>query len=126
MRRLALILGLSFLATPALAGDHWEHEVFIYPYQQGGGWAAGNLGDVYNSADGVQYIGCSAYAGGVFCSAGAANGKEQLYCSSYDPALVPVALSVNSDTLLQFFVDEYGTCLDIRVWKYSAYAPKAP
>ncbi len=93
------------------------------------GTASGAMGNVRNSTDTVQYIGCTVFVSGidgwVSCSARDAN-NITVTCSSAAPAIVQVAHAMTSDARLTFNWDASGACTDLRIHTDSRYAPKNP
>ena len=117
----------TVLAGPlALAGERLVLPVVINTVTRR---AEGAIGSARNSADVVQYIGCSISATtvgtSINCVARNAAGT-QVSCASTSPNLVTAALSIQTDDFLRFDYDTVGQCTAITLHKYSFYEPKAP
>lgn len=90
--------------------------------------ATGVLGTARNTADTVQYIGCTVtrYAdGGVtgWCGAYTASGVPAS-CTTDQPALLDTMTQVQGDSYLQFTWNA-GECTKIMVSNYSSFEPKS-
>jgi hypothetical protein len=90
--------------------------------------AEGAIGSARNSADTVQYLGCSVSATttgtSIQCVARNAAGT-QVQCNTSSPNLINAALSIQTDNYLRFDWDATGACTAITLHKYSFYEPKA-
>lgn len=92
--------------------------------------ASGALGDVRNSSDANQTIGCqrNAIVGStpaVGCRARAATGGY-VGCNSNDPDLISVVGNISSDSYVNFGWDAAGVCTFITIDNDSRWAPKGP
>lgn len=92
--------------------------------------ASGALGDVRDSADANQTIGCQrnaviGAAPAIGCRARAATGGY-VGCNSTDADLVSVVANIGSDSYIQFGWDNAGTCRFIVVDNDSRWVPKNP
>src|SRR3954471_17159341 len=81
-------------STAALAGFKSGQQVVIVDSSQ---LANGMLGQVRNSGDSTQYIGCESYGASGYCFANSSAGVYRA-CSTSDPNLVATIRSLNSDS----------------------------
>ena len=93
-------------------------------------YAYGAIGTTRNSADNVQYLGCTVYgtSGGtqqVICKARNTDGKTAA-CTSSAPAIIQAALAVNGDSYVWFGFNADGNCTRLYGYNWSWYAPKNP
>ena len=86
--------------------------------------ASGNLGDVHNSADELEFIGCTLYGDMGYCFA---EDRTGLYrgCSTTDSQWLNAIRALNSDSYMYFAWDDYGWCTAVIVQTISATAPKS-
>ena len=88
--------------------------------------ATGSLGLARNSANTVEYIGCSSDSNGaVTCSAKNAAGTTA-QCVTSNSSLREVLHSLSGDSFLSFTWDTAGGCTRIYVDNYSFWPLKAP
>jgi hypothetical protein len=121
-RTLAAVLTMGVFASTASAGYKTLYEVTINtvgpkPY------ATGDLGYVRNSADPIQYIGCEATAILGDCYAVNSAGLYKS-CTTTDPAMIQMILTLKGDSSLYFSWNTDGTCKNIRIRNDSLAAPK--
>jgi hypothetical protein len=120
--KLAGALAMGVIAGTTFAGQKTSYGVYIQPIGATPS-AVGDLGGTRNSADSISYIGCAASAtiGSCFAqdSAGVYKG-----CSTTNPAMIALILSINDDTRLSFGWNPDGTCRALYVQKESDTAPK--
>jgi hypothetical protein len=109
-------------STTALAGMLLELPVVIDDAALS---ASGSLGNVRNSHDRTQYIGCSLNRSSGFCSAKNAAGVTRT-CVTGDPDVINTIASLNDDSHLIFYWDQSGTCTAVYVSIESFSAPKEP
>lgn len=119
-------LAAALASAVAFAGFRVNWEVGVDTVSRN---AWGSLGSARNSADGVQYIGCSVAVftygtPSVYCSARNAAGTS-VACASTDAAIVAQAQSIKGDSYLFFVWDEAGYCNYLYVDNVSHVAPKA-
>jgi hypothetical protein len=131
MRMQAMTWMKAVVAVAVLAGSGaFAGERLILPVvvDTVGRKAEGAIGSARNSADTVQYLGCSVSATtvgtSIQCVARNAAGT-QVQCNSSSPNLITAALSIQTDDYLRFDWDATGTCTAITLHKYSFYEPKA-
>jgi hypothetical protein len=118
----------TFAASRGLAGWAPIQEVSITDQAVIGGHAEGKAGDVHNSQDTTQYIGCALRAGmnsplQANCWATDAAGRQRA-CSTSDPGMMTVAGSVSSDSYLYFAWNPSGKCTSIESQNGSFMHPK--
>lgn len=131
---LGVIATVMVLGTAAWAGAKSGSNVTI-SFSGGNGTASGAMGYVRNSADTVQYIGCtlitSATASSfevtrtVSCSARNSS-NVVVSCVSTDGSLIDSVQALNSDSYITFQWNVDGRCTYLRAGTYSQYAPKEP
>ncbi|WP_164018208.1 hypothetical protein [Pyxidicoccus trucidator] len=122
----AAAVGVVLAGPVALAGDRIVLPVVINTVARK---AEGAIGSARNSADVLQYIGCSISATTVGTSINCVarnSAGTQVSCSSTSPNLVTAALSIQTDDFLRFDYDAAGQCTAVTLHKYSFYEPKAP
>jgi hypothetical protein len=115
------------LSTTAWAGAKGGAGVSI-TFTGGGGSASGTMGNVRNSADTVQFIGCTLSSGPyavVSCTARNTSGTT-VACSSAAHEITSVAHAMTSDAHIQFSWDTSGACTSLSIRTDSRYAPKSP
>jgi hypothetical protein len=131
MRGLLMIgaLGCATLAASrGFAGWAPTQEVAITDQGVIGGHAEGKAGDVHNSPDATQFIGCGLRASvnsplQANCWATDASGRQRA-CSTTDPGMITVAGSVGSDSYVYFGWNPSGKCSSIETQKGSFMHPK--
>jgi hypothetical protein len=115
----------AIAATAAWAGARGGMEVSIDLANRR---AYGSLGNVRNSVDVSQYIGCSTNANNAGTQSANCYARNSantfVSCQTSTPALVDIARSLNGDSLLQFYWDATGQCTYIYLENDSYYAPK--
>lgn len=118
-------LGMAASAATALAGLTANQTVTVNPITR---VAQGALGSARNSADNIQFIGCTVTdaAGVAFvtCSARGPGGNFAT-CTSNDPGKVAAASSINSDSFVLFRYNAQGACTFLSVSTFSQYPTKA-
>lgn len=119
-RTLVGALAMGVFATTVFAGSQLSQEVTIKDTK---GFAYGDLGYARNTADTVQYIGCSVTGVIAVCAARDSTGLTRS-CSTSDPDLMALARSLNGDSYLSFSWDGSGFCTTLQVRNYSWLAPK--
>lgn len=85
----------------------------------------GTLGSARNSADTVQYIGCSTDNIDGNCTAKNSAGTV-VTCFSTDPEIIDVMRACTTDSYLFVEHDGAGTCTRVVVGSRSSHAPKNP
>lgn len=118
-------LGMAATTATALAGLKINSTVTVNTTSR---YATGALGSARNSADSVQYIGCSVTdsAGSAFVSCSARNSAGRFAsCTSSDVGKVSAASSINSDSYIYFRYDSSGVCTYLSVSTFSYYPTKA-
>jgi hypothetical protein len=119
--QVAGVLLMAAMSVTAAAGAKDPREV---TFDQIKPFARGNLGDARNSADAVQYIGCSVYPASALCVAVNSAGVMHS-CSTSDPDMMAAIRSIHGDSYLVFRWDPAnGLCTTILVYNDSRYAPK--
>lgn len=117
-------IGLAATSATALAGLKINTTVTVNTVSR---FASGALASARNSADAVQYIGCSvtdsAGAAFVTCSARSSAGAFAA-CTSSDVGKVSAASSINSDSYVFFRYDSTGACTYLSVSTFSYYPTK--
>ena len=129
---LAVLAATILLAAAANsgAGVRWDED-YVYLRTWGGtapgGTASGSLGDVRNSSDNVQYIGCmirGEYSPPLaICTARNQAGVDGT-CVTTNAGMVANARAVGSDSLIRFDWDSGGNCTRMTVWHNSYFGPK--
>lgn len=120
-----LSLGL-LTSTTAVAGFKTGQSVVIVDSAQ---MANGMLGQVRNSADTTQYIGCATWGvswGSMgLCEATSSTGVHRA-CLTYDANMIAAIRALQSDSYLIFYWDSIGYCTSIEVETASDPPPKTP
>lgn len=124
---IGLGLAATLVSAAAFAGFKSGWEVSIDTVNRN---ASGTLGNVRNSADNTQHIGCSVSLtssglSSMFCSARNAAGTI-VSCSSNLASFVALVQSIKQDSQVYFSWDTSGTCTYLYVAEYSYNAPKIP
>jgi hypothetical protein len=94
----------------------------------GSGFAYGNLGGVRNSASTIENIGCVSYFSSfdgrplIGCSATNAAGLSR--SCWYTTGNQAGVIALTDDSLLYFYWDASGTCIDVRVVNSNKYESK--
>jgi hypothetical protein len=104
-------IAIAGLGTSAWAGFHTGQQVVI---SDPGMFANGDLGYVHNTADLVQYIGCSSYGTSASCMARNLVGVTRS-CSTANPAMLAAIHSLNGDSHLYFGWNAAGQCTFVNV-----------
>lgn len=81
---------------------------------------SGNLADVRNSADGVQYIGCQIGSEYSYCSARNAAGSSVM-CSSSNPGVMAAIAAITPNSHLEVYFSA-GSCTTVWVRTMSNWA----
>lgn len=119
-RTLAAVLASSALAATAFAGDKYSQEVYFSPAAP---IASGDLGTVRNTADTVQFIGCTVTGTVGVCfarnSAGVIHG-----CSTTDAGMINAMRAINGDSWMSFSWNPDGSCKDVMARNDSRDTPK--
>jgi hypothetical protein len=102
------VLGLS---ATAVAGFHTGQQVVI---SDPGMFANGDLGYVHNTADLIQYIGCTSYGANAQCMARNLAGVSRS-CSTANPSMLASIHSLNGDSHLYFGWNAAGQCTFVNV-----------
>ena len=111
-------------STTALAGLLQDMAVTIDEVARS---ASGSLGFVRNSSDRVQYIGCEPGSGGFGSTCYARNtAGVTRTCVTADPDVMNTIASLNGDSHLIFYWDQFGQCTAVYVSIESFSAPKDP
>jgi hypothetical protein len=109
-RRLVLFAILA-ISGPSFAGRRLEEPVVV---NLAGREAYGSIGSARNSADSVQFIGCSLEADSstdamVACFASDANGIDAL-CITSSPRIVAAVQAITAQPFIDFTWDSDGNC----------------
>jgi hypothetical protein len=99
------------LSATAFAGFHTGQAVVI---SDPGMFANGDLGYVHNTADLIQYIGCSSSGSNASCMARNLAGVTRS-CSTANPSLLAAIHSLSGDSHLYFGWNAAGACTFINV-----------
>ena len=91
--------------------------------------AFGSVGSARNSADSVQYIGCTVFSYSDGTASAWCGGRDANYgygaCTTSVPALVDQARNLKGDSYLNVYWDSNYACTSIEVRNHSYYEPKA-
>jgi hypothetical protein len=122
------LAGATLAASRVLAGWAPTQLVAITDQPLIGGHAEGKVGDVYNSDDTTQFIGCGLRADvgsplQVNCWAADASGRQRA-CASTDPSMITVAGSVGTDSYVYFAWNLSGKCTQLDSTNGSFSHPK--
>jgi hypothetical protein len=114
MKKLIFAVALVAGATTAVAGLAGGQQVSIWTDSAGLINANGTLSNTRNSADSVQYIGCSYYtydsgSASAVCYARSASG-QYASCSTTNATLLSAVQTLNPAAYLYFVVNADGTC----------------
>jgi hypothetical protein len=119
---LAGLLATMSYGSPAGAGQRGGE-----PVSFGNNSAQGSLGNVRNTSDRTQLIGCTllGFPSGVraVCVATNSAGTTRM-CSSTEPGIIQAVQSINSDSFVFFEFNGSGDCTSVQVEAFSHYAPK--
>lgn len=121
-------IGLCLL-VPALglAGFKQGQQVVIVDNADGSGFANADMGSAYNSADSIQYIGCTVAgsSGGtsVSCLARSVDGRSRS-CFTTNTNMLQAAANIDSDGYLIFYWNNLGQCTSISAANGSYLQPK--
>lgn len=122
----ATVLAALAIGGLAFGGARSTWEVYVDTTSH---YAQGSLGSARNSADSMQYIGCSAENDYIYCSARNVSGTW-VHCDAYSSAMAATVRAIGSDGFVQFYwtpgSPTSGTCSSVQVNHYSYLAPKAP
>ncbi len=113
-------LATGALTTTAVAGMKTGQQVYISDAAR---TANGQLGYVRNTADTVQYIGCTVQGDVGSCTVRNRDGLTRS-CSSTETRWVHTMRALKSDSYLQFNWDANGKCTYVSVNTDSTSAPK--
>lgn len=108
------------LATTAIAGFKTGQQVVIADASK---MANGELGTVRNSADTVQYIGCTVQGDAGSCTARNSAGLTRS-CSTTETKWLNTMRALDGDSYLTFKWDANGKCTYVSVQNSSTSAPK--
>jgi hypothetical protein len=124
MKRLIAVAFLLSAITAATAGYKSAYNVSVdTTYRH----AYGSLGKARNSADSVQYIGCSSvsHVGYVYATCWARDAAGTYgSCLTEDADLIQATRSLPSDGYLSINWDASSNCTQIIVYNASYYEPK--
>jgi hypothetical protein len=117
-----------FVAGRGVAGWAPTQQVVITDQPVIGGHAEGKAGDVHNTEDATQFIGCGLRANlgsqlQANCWATDASGRQRA-CSSTDAGMIAVAASVGPDSYLYFAWNPGGKCTALESQNGSFMHPK--
>ena len=115
---LIAVISLTLLSSHAFAGQKWFNAVLI-----GTNNFQGTLGYTRNTADNVQYIGCTDYGNSVVCRARNLAGTTRS-CSSNNPAHIAAVRGINGDSNIYVSIDSSGRCSSMIIRHTSQDAPK--
>jgi hypothetical protein len=122
----AVALGLLVPAL-GLAGFKQGQSVVIVDNADSTGFANADMASAHNSADSVQYIGCTVYGstGGtsVSCIARALDGRSRS-CFTTNANMIQAAANIDSDGYLIFYWNAAGQCTSISAANGSYLHPK--
>jgi hypothetical protein len=123
MKTLATLTVLLAISATALAGYSSSAPVVVTA-----SYGYGALGSARDSADNVQFIGCTVQgqatsAASAYCWARDASSKA-VSCATNNPGLISLIQSMPSDAVLWFFYDANGVCTTINLSNYSYDQPK--
>jgi hypothetical protein len=130
MKRLVILSILAGTASTPFAGVRNVTNVTVNTTSM---YAAGSIGTARNSADTVQYIGCtvtlsragSGNAPWAFCAARSTSGSYAT-CATEDATLVSQIQSIHPNSYIYFNFNNAGDCLSIGTSNFSYYEPVAP
>lgn len=114
MKKLVFVSALLAVTTVAVAGSNGGQPVNIWTDGSGQLNANGTFKNTRNSADSVQYIGCSlfSYDTGTFyanCYAYSATG-QYVSCTTSDANMLKAVQTLNPASYLYFVVNADGSC----------------
>lgn len=130
-----LAIAAALLALPlgvAHAGSKAGPTASIVTINVQGRWAQGALGQVRNSTDTVEYIGCATVADTTGATSGICSARDPLnnyvscYVQSTAAAMITELQSLSGDAFVFFSYDANGYCTTIQVTNNSTLALKAP
>lgn len=127
MMKLALAAALTTIASgSALAGLKATYGTQV---DNANRHAWGALGSARNSADSVQYIGCSvsSYADGTESAWCGARDANYVFgsCTTFNPTLINQIRSLKGDSYLNLYWDASYACTQVDITNMSYMAPKA-
>ena len=122
-----VFFGIGAMSTPSLAGLRLDEPVLVNMAIRE---ALGSIGSARNSADSVQYIGCSIEADSstdplIACFATDETGTSAL-CTSSSPRLVAAVQAITSLSFIDFQWDSDQSCTFVYVVNASFNPPLAP
>jgi len=122
-----VFFGIGAMSTPSLAGLRLDEPVLVNMAIRE---ALGSIGSARNSADSVQYIGCSIEADSstdplIACFATDETGTSAL-CTSSSPRLVAAVQGITSLSFIDFQWDSDQSCTFVYVVNASFNPPLAP
>jgi hypothetical protein len=121
----ATVIGLS--STPAHAGFTAEYPTHVRIQSGGTGFVMGSLGSARATSDSTAYISVNVIGvpGALTVRAVGRDGVGTTRsCSSTDPAIIQLALSINGDSWISFHWDADGNCTKMTVENASNLRPK--
>jgi hypothetical protein len=128
MKKLELLVlsGIVAMSSPSFAGLKLDDPVVVNLEIRE---AYGSIGSARNSADGVQYIGCSMEADSstdpiAACFAEDAT-RTTVLCTSSSPRIVAAVQAITSLSFLDFQWDSDGTCTFVYLVNGSFSPPRA-
>ena len=122
-----VFFGIGAMSTPSLAGLRLDEPVVVNMAIRE---ALGSIGSARNSADSVQFIGCSIEADSstdplIACFATDETGTSAL-CTSSSPRLVAAVQGITSLSFIDFQWDSDQSCTFVYVVNASFNPPLAP
>jgi hypothetical protein len=122
-----VLFGIVAMSSPSLAGLRIDEPVVVNMAIRE---ALGSIGSARNSADSVQFIGCSIEADSstdpmIACFATDEIGTSVL-CTSSSPKLVAAVQAITSLSFIDFQWDSDGNCTFVYVDSASFNPPRAP
>ena len=122
-----VFFGIGAMSTPSLAGLRLDEPVVVNMAIRE---ALGSIGSARNSADSVQYIGCSIEADSstdplIACFATDETGTSAL-CTSSSPRLVAAVQGITSLSFIDFQWDSDQSCTFVYVDSASFNPPRGP
>ena len=127
MRSLLPTVCVVLVSSVVLAGEARAGRKTSSPVVVGTSYAYGALGSARNSADSVQFIGCSTWATATsqsgLCQA-RDSASHNLSCTTSEPNLLAEIRSMAGDSFVYFTVNASGECTLIQVNHSSELEPK--
>jgi hypothetical protein len=124
----AMVVGVVLLiAGGATAGLKLSYGLRIARFSDGGSAGSGSFPNARTSTYATAQIRCASYPTYAYCGIySGVTGGDYVACTTYDPNMIGVIRSMNSDANISISVDTLGNCTSIASFNDSAYAPKAP